>query len=466
MNGVLVINLCYVAAAILFICGLKMLGSPATARRGNQISSIGMLLAVVVTLFSRDIIAYQWIVIGIVVGGVIGVIAARTVAMTGMPEMVAIFNGFGGIASLLVGWAEFHPGRGHPPGTLVAITLAVLIGGITFTGSLIAYSKLAERITSKPILFGGQQIVNAALVLAVVVLGAICCFADGGSSLGSHRYEIFIAIVAVSFVLGVMAVIPIGGADMPVVIALLNSYSGLAACAAGFVILNNVLIVSGALVGASGLILTNIMCKAMNRSLANVLFSGFGSASTSGGGGGGVQGEAKPIVADDAYYIIEAAQSVIFVPGYGMAVAQAQHAVHELAQQMEQNGCDVKFAIHPVAGRMPGHMNVLLAEANVPYDQLVEPDDINPIMETVDVALIIGANDVVNPAAREDETSPIYGMPTIDVDRARTCIVMKRSLSAGFAQIENPLFFKDNTRMLFGDAKQSVTSLVAEFKGE
>jgi NAD(P) transhydrogenase subunit beta len=416
-------------------------------------------------LFSRDIIAYQWIVIGIVVGGVIGVIAARTVAMTGMPEMVAIFNGFGGIASLLVGWAEFHPGRGHPPATLVAITLAVLIGGITFTGSLVAYGKLAERITSKPILFGGQQIVNAAIVLAVVVLGAICCFADGGGSLGSTRYGIFIAIVVVSFVLGVMAVIPIGGADMPVVIALLNSYSGLAACAAGFVILNNVLIVSGALVGASGLILTNIMCKAMNRSLANVLFSGFGSASTSGGGGD-VQGEAKPIVADDAYYIIEAAQSVIFVPGYGMAVAQAQHAVHELAQQMEQNGCDVKFAIHPVAGRMPGHMNVLLAEANVPYDQLVEPDDINPIMETVDVALVIGANDVVNPAAREDETSPIYGMPTIDVDRARTCIVMKRSLSAGFAQIENVLFFKDNTRMLFGDAKQSVTSLVAEFKGE
>jgi NAD(P) transhydrogenase subunit beta len=466
VNQTLLIEISYVAAAVLFIFGLKMLSSPATARRGNMISAIGMLLAIVVTLVSRKIIAYEWIIGGILLGGIIGAVAARKISMTGMPEMVAIFNGFGGIASLLVGWAEFHPSDGHAPAKLIAIVMAVLIGGVTFTGSLVAYGKLSGKITGKPVLFGGQKVVNALILLGAVVCGAICCFAVDGTELGSTRYTMFIVVVVIAFVLGIMAVIPIGGADMPVVISLLNSYSGLAACAAGFVILNNILIVSGALVGASGIILTKIMCKAMNRSLANVLFSGFGSAPAAGAGGADVQGEAKPIIAGDAYFLLEAAQSVIIVPGYGMAVAQAQHAVRELCDQLQENGCDVRFAIHPVAGRMPGHMNVLLAEANVPYDQLFEPDDVNPTMEMVDVAVVIGANDVVNPSARDDKTSPIYGMPTIDVDRARTCIVLKRSLGAGFAQIENPLFFKENTRMLFGDAKQSVSALVGEFKSE
>lgn len=456
MNIEFIVNLVYIASAALFIFGLKMLSSPATARRGNLISAIGMFLAVVVTLLSREIIDFQWIAIGVIIGAIIGAMAARMIAMTQMPEMVAIFNGFGGIASLLVGWGAYHAAPDSEMFTIVTIVLSVLIGGVTFSGSLIAWGKLSEVLGGKATLFPGQKIVNALILIGILATAITFIMAPVSG------YEIFIAIIILSLILGVMAVIPIGGADMPVVISLLNSYSGLAACAAGFVIQNNILIVAGALVGASGIILTNIMCKAMNRSLANVLFSGFGA--TTAGKGSATEGEVKPIVAEDAYLILEAASSVVFVPGYGLAVAQAQHVVRELGELLEQNGCDVNYAVHPVAGRMPGHMNVLLAEANVPYDQLVEMDDINPVINTVDVAVVIGANDVVNPAARTDESSPIYGMPIINVDYARTVFVLKRSMAAGFAGIGNPLFFNENTRMLFGDAKASISAVIAEFK--
>src|SRR6056297_908866 len=445
------IQFAYVVSAALFIFGLKQLGSPATARRGNMISSVGMLLAVVAALIDQGIVEYQWIFIGFAVGGAIGAAAARLVQMTAMPEMVALFNGFGGMASLLVGWAALAPGAGTF--TLVTIVLSILIGGLTFTGSLVAYGKLSEKIGSGAVLFNGQQIVNSIIVLGILASAVMFCLNPGNMTW-------LFAVIALSLVFGVMAVIPIGGADMPVVISLLNSYSGLAACAAGFAVDNNILIVAGSLVGASGIILTQIMCKAMNRSLSNVLFSGFGSGKQETTT---VEGEIKPITVDDAFYVLEAATSVVIVPGYGMAVAQAQHVVKELMELLEENGAEVNFGIHPVAGRMPGHMNVLLAEADVPYDQLLEMDDINPRMETVDVAIVIGANDVVNPAAREVESSPIYGMPVINVDKARTVFVLKRSMASCFAGIENPLFYKENTRMLFGDAKESIGGLIREF---
>ncbi len=447
----ILIQFAYVISAALFIFGLKQLGSPATARRGNMISSTGMLVAIVAALLDQGIVDFQWILVGIVVGGTVGAAAARMVQMTSMPEMVALFNGFGGMASLLVGWAALSPEAGTF--TLVTIILSILIGGLTFTGSLIAYGKLSETIGSGAVLFSGQQVVNSLIVLGILSGSVMFCLDPTNST------WLFV-VIGLSLVFGIMAVIPIGGADMPVVISLLNSYSGLAACAAGFAVDNNILIVAGSLVGASGIILTQIMCKAMNRSLSNVLFSGFGSGKQDTTE---VEGEIKPISVDDAYYVLEAASNVVIVPGYGMAVAQAQHVVKELTELMEQNGAEVNFGIHPVAGRMPGHMNVLLAEADVPYDQLLEMDDINPRMETVDVAIVIGANDVVNPAARENEGSPIYGMPVINVDQARTVFVLKRSMASGFAGIENPLFYKDNTRMLFGDAKESIGGLVREF---
>jgi len=433
-----------------------MLSSPATARRGNFISAIGMFLAVVATLVNKEVVDFHWIILGFVIGAVIGAFSARLVAMTQMPEMVALFNGFGGIASLLVGWGAYHSSPSADSLTITTIFLSILIGGVTFSGSLIAFAKLSEILGGKPTLFVGQKIVNALILIAIIVAGVL--FINSPET----TYDILVAIIALSLVLGILAVIPIGGADMPVVISLLNSYSGLAACAAGFVIQNNILIVSGALVGASGIILTNIMCKAMNRSLSNVLFSGFGAITTTTGGK--QEGEVKPIVAEDAYLILEAANSVVFVPGYGLAVAQAQHVVRELGDLLEANGADVYYAIHPVAGRMPGHMNVLLAEANVPYDKLYEMDVINPIINTIDVAVVIGANDVVNPAARHDEGSPIYGMPIINVDYAKTVFVLKRSMAAGFAGIGNELFFAPNTRMLFGDAKESISAIVGEFK--
>ena len=366
------INATYIVAAALFIFGLKQLSSPATAVRGNLLSAVGMLLAVLVTMVSREILEYQWILAAMLVGGVIGAVAAAKVEMTSMPEMVALFNGSGGIASLFVGWAALYA-TGNTTFTNVTILLSVLIGGMTFSGSIIAWGKLSEVMTSSAIVFGAQRIVNAALLGALVICGIL--FVMDPSTNSPFLY----AVIALSLVLGVMAVIPIGGADMPVVISLLNSYSGLAACAAGFAINNNILIVAGSLVGAAGIILTNIMCKAMNRSLANVLFSGFGAVKTATK----VEGEVKPITADDAFLILEAASSVSFVPGYGMAVAQAQHVVRELGELLEANGAEVTYAIHPVAGRMPGHMNVLLAEANVPYDQLVEMEDINPRISNV-----------------------------------------------------------------------------------
>ena len=456
-----VVNLIYIFSSALFIIGLKMLGSPETAAKGNLISALGMLVAVVVTLLDQSVTSFQWIFVAMFLGASIGAIAALKIEMTSMPEMVAIFNGFGGIASLLVGSSEFLLSSTDGLGILIPIFLTVVIGGLTFTGSIIAYGKLSGRMNGNPILYKGQQWINGLLVLLLLFFGFEMIVNQG--LVFTLNWQVLTAIICLSFLLGILLVIPIGGGDMPVVIALLNSYSGLAACAAGFVIQNNVLIVAGALVGASGLILTNIMCKAMNRSLANVLFSGFG-AIVATGTSKGEQGEVRPIVTGDAYLILEAASSVAIVPGYGMAVAQAQHAVRELGELLERNGTTVQYVIHPVAGRMPGHMNVLLAEANVPYDQLIEPGDINPIIESVDVCIVIGANDVVNPAAREDNESPIYGMPIIDVDKAITTFVLKRSMASGFAGIENPLFFKTNTRMLFGDAKDSITALVSEFK--
>ncbi|MFT4822674.1 MAG: NAD(P) transhydrogenase subunit beta [Halioglobus sp.] len=447
----LFIQFAYVASAGLFIFGLKLLGSPGTARRGNMISAVAMLVAVAVALLDQGIVEYQWILLGFVVGGVIGGTVARMVQMTSMPEMVALFNGSGGMASLLVGWAAISTASGTF--TLVTIVLSILIGGLTFTGSLIAYGKLSEKIGSGAVMFKGQQIVNSLIVMGIVGSAVMFCIEPANT-------QWLYLVIGLSLIFGVMAVIPIGGADMPVVISLLNSYSGLAACAAGFAINNNILIVAGSLVGASGIILTQIMCKAMNRSLSNVLFSGFGSVADDTTK---VEGEIKPITAEDAYYVLEAATNVAIIPGYGMAVAQAQHVVKELMVLLEKNGAEVNFGIHPVAGRMPGHMNVLLAEADVPYEQLLEMDEINPRMENVDVAIVIGANDVVNPAARESETSPIYGMPVINVDSARTVFVLKRSMASGFAGIENPLFYKDNTRMLFGDAKESISTLVREF---
>lgn len=445
-----VTELAYVVSAALFIYGLKLLGSAATARRGNTISSVGMLLAIVAALLDQGIVEYQWIFAGFLVGGAIGAAASRLVQMTAMPEMVALFNGFGGLASLLVGAAAISADAGLF--TLVTIVLSILIGGVTFTGSLIAYGKLSEKISSAAVQFSGQQVVNSVIVVAIFVSGYM--FTQNPET----PLWLFV-MIGLSLAFGIMAVIPIGGADMPVVISLLNSYSGLAACAAGFAINNNILIVAGSLVGASGIILTQIMCKAMNRSLSNVLFSGFATVSNEETV---VEGEIKPISAEDAYYILEAATNVAIIPGYGMAVAQAQHVVKELTELLEKNGAEVSFGIHPVAGRMPGHMNVLLAEADVPYDQLLEMDEINPRMENMDVAIVIGANDVVNPAARDVESSPIYGMPVINVDQARTVFVLKRSMASGFAGIENPLFYKDNTRMLFGDAKESIGSLVRE----
>ena len=457
------INLVYVVAAVLFIVGLKLLGSPASARKGNFLSATGMLIAVVVTLGNQKILSFELIAVGVAVGALVGAVVSRKVAMTSMPEMVALFNGFGGLASLFVGWAALSvalvkaldSGIAVNSFSLVTIFLSIIIGGLTFTGSLLAYGKLSEKISGRPFVYAGQRVVNSLILLAVIACAGLF-FQDS-----ANDNWLYLA-VGLSLVLGLMFVLPIGGADMPVVISLLNSFSGLAAAAAGFAIGNILLIVAGSLVGASGIILTGIMCKAMNRSLTHVLFSGFGAVKVSSGP---VieQGEVKPMSAEDAYYVLEAAASVVVVPGYGMAVAQAQHAVKELQEILEKNGAEVVYAIHPVAGRMPGHMNVLLAEADVPYDLLLEMDQVNPRMDSFDVAIIIGANDVVNPAAREVESSPIYGMPVINADRARTVFVLKRSMATGFAGIDNPLFFKENTRMLFGDAKETLGNLVKSF---
>ncbi|HIK35486.1 MULTISPECIES: NAD(P)(+) transhydrogenase (Re/Si-specific) subunit beta [unclassified Thermosynechococcus] len=456
-------ELSYLGAAALFILGLKKLGSPATARQGNRLAALGMLIAIVVTLLDRQIISYTGILAAIGLGSVIGAIAAYKVAMTAMPQMVGLLNGLGGAASALVGIGEFcrivAVGEPLTPSTLITIILGVLIGGVTLTGSLVAFGKLQGLISGTPIIFPLQQAINLGLLVAFLV-------ASGWVWLDPSQLPIFWGLVAIASILGVLFVLPIGGADMPVVISLLNSLSGLAASAAGFIVGNSMLIIAGALVGASGLILTQIMCKAMNRSLANVLFGGFGSATT-GNAEMTAHATAKSVHTidpEESAMMLGYAKSVVIVPGYGMAVAQAQHSVKELADQLERLGVDVKYAIHPVAGRMPGHMNVLLAEANVPYPQLKDMEDINPEFENVDVALVIGANDVVNPAARTNPGSPIYGMPILDVDRARHTIVIKRSLNPGFAGIDNELFYKDKTLMLFGNAKEVLNQLIAEVK--
>ena len=451
------INVAYIIAAILFIMGIKMLGSASTAVRGNRISSLGMLLAVVVTLL-RSGLDYQFIILGLIVGGIIGLIAAKRVQMTGMPELVALFNGFGGMASLLVGWSEFEKSLEFNWFLYLVVCIAILIGGITFSGSIIAYLKLSGKIGGSAIVFPLQKIINLLIMAGAIFVGLLLVL---NTNIINNNSILVWILIALALLVGVLGVIPIGGGDMPVVIALLNSFSGLGAAAAGFVITNTVLVVAGCLVGASGLILSIIMCKAMNRSLANVLFGGFGSKDNANSSE--VEGEMKSLTVEDSYYVLEAAQNVVFVPGYGMAVAQAQHVVKELSEILEKNGAEVRHAVHPVAGRMPGHMNVLLAEADVPYEQLCEMEEVNSIMPTVDVAIVIGANDVVNPAAIEDENSPIYGMPIINAHQAKSVFVLKRGQGAGYSGIINTLFFRENCRMIYGDAKSTISSIVSQF---
>ena len=451
-------NIVYIVSSVMFILGIKMLGKEATAVKGNYLSALAMFSAVGITCLSLEI-DIKIILAGILLGALIGSLIAIKVKMTAIPEMVALFNGFGGLATFLIAWSQFN----EPSNSMfqhVLIMLTIYIGGITFSGSLIAYGKLSEKLK----LGKGSMITNIFISFfylsmpALIYVIAEPFFSQFIPQVPSY----FLIFLALTLVAGIGFVMPIGGGDMPVVISLLNSLSGIAAAFAGLLLLNNVLIVAGSLVGASGLILTIIMAKAMNRTITNILFVGYASSSQSASSE--EQGEVKPITSDDAYLILENASSVLVVPGYGMAVAQAQHVVREMGELLEENGTEVKYGIHPVAGRMPGHMNVLLAEANVSYDLLAEPDDVNPSMDTIDVAIVIGANDVVNPSATEEEGSPIYGMPIIEVHNAKTVFVLKRSMSSGFAGVQNPLFFRENTRMLFGDAKESIGQIVAEFK--
>jgi NAD(P) transhydrogenase subunit beta len=460
MSGL--IELVYLGAAVCFIIGIKWLASPARARRGNMVSAAGMLVAIAVTLFDRQILTYELIVVGMVAGSALGLWMARAVPMTAMPQMVGILNGFGGGASLLVATAEWHKYvatglAGLTTDVMVAICASLFVGGVTFAGSAVAAAKLQEIVSGKPILFTGQHVLNAVMVAAVITLSTLLVLTPDAPA-------VLVAIIALALVLGVTLVIPIGGADMPVVICLLNSYSDIAAAMTGFVIGNDGLIITGALVGASGIILTNIMCKAMNRSIWNVLFGGFGAAA------GPVSEREKlmasrgvrQITVEDSAALLAYSRRVMIVPGYGLAVAQAQHQVQELAALLEKRGVEVKYAIHPVAGRMPGHMNVLLAEANVPYPLLLDMDAANPEMDRQDVAVVVGANDVVNPAAHNNPQSPIYGMPILDVNKAGQVIVMKRSMNPGFAGIDNELFYDPRTAMLFGDARKTLTALIAE----
>ena len=473
MDTTSVVKLGYMLSAALFIMGLKNMSHPRTAVRGNLLGAAGMLLAIVLTLFwDREITRYEYLVAGGVVGGVIGAILAIRIQMTAIPQLVALFNGFGGAASVLVAGAELlkqvelfqQNGVSPPEDVLIAMAATAIIGAITFWGSLIAFGKLQElRWFRRPFGFPGQQAMNVVLAVACIAVTAWMAVSGSGSSdFGTNAFQIFVLLTVLASILGLLLVSPIGGADMPVVIALLNSYSGLAAAATGFVIDNNVLIIAGSLVGASGIILTRIMCKAMNRSLTNVLFGVMEARSAVDADE--LYATVRSTSPDDVAMMVENATRVVFVPGYGMAVAQAQHAVRDLADQLQANGTTVEYAIHPVAGRMPGHMNVLLAEADVPYEQLIEMDRINPTMGQVDVAIVIGANDVVNPVARTDPDSPIAGMPIIDVDKARTVIVIKRSLSPGFAGIPNPLFAAENALMLYGDGKKVVLDIVAAIK--
>jgi NAD(P) transhydrogenase subunit beta len=457
------IDLGYLIATVLFIIGLKQLSSPATARRGNQLAAIGMAVAIVATLFTRGMENHLLILVGIVIGAAASIYPARTVKMTAMPQMVAIFNGMGGATAALVSVAEFTHKEDIPGGETVSIVLGTIIGAISFTGSIIAFAKLQELMSGRPIVFPSQKMLNAVLAIGIVVLAAvvIALGADTGGRL------LLVLLFLAALVLGASLVLPIGGADMPVVIAILNSLTGLAAALTGFVLSNQALVIAGALVGASGSLLTLLMARAMNRSVANVLFGAFGATAVGAGAGVAGAGDAQPvreISAEDAAVPLAYAQRVIIVPGYGLAVAQAQHTVRELADVLGERGVDVRYAIHPVAGRMPGHMNVLLAEANVPYDDLYEMEQINDDFAKTDVALVIGANDVTNPAARSDPSSPIYGMPILNVDQAENIIVLKRSMKSGFAGIENELFHDPKTMMLFGDAKDSLTKLITSVK--
>jgi proton-translocating NAD(P)+ transhydrogenase subunit beta len=457
------IDACYIVASVLFILGIRGLSHPRTARRGNELAAIGMAIAVAATLLNPEIDNYGLIIVGIALGSIIGAVSARAVKMTAMPQMVALFNGVGGGAVALVALAEFHtkiPAPGNiAADTLIPIVIGCVIGAISFAGSLIAFAKLQEIMTGRPIVFPGSKFVNAALFLGILFLAIDVCA-------GAESEGLFVAMLCAALVFGVLLIIPVGGADMPVVISMLNAFTGLSAAAAGFALDNASLIIAGSLVGSSGTLLTILMGRAMNRSLANVLFSGFGAAPAAGAPGAEVDGDrsVRDASANDVATMLAYADKVIIVPGYGLAVAQAQHAVQELAEELEQRGVDVSYAIHPVAGRMPGHMNVLLAEANVPYDQLKEMDEINPEFPQTDVALVIGANDVTNPAAREDQSSPIYGMPILEVDKARNVVVLKRSMNPGFAGIDNHLYYEPQTVMLFGDAKASVNALVGEVK--
>lgn len=448
------IQLIYLIAAYFFIRGIKMLGSPATARKGNQNAAIGMLIGVLVTLLDQEIVTLELIIVGVIIGSVIGALLAKKVAMTAMPELVAVLNGFGGGSSALVAWGEYARATDPTlltPDSLFTAGLSVFIGAITFTGSFVAFGKLKGFISGNSITFPGLNVINISSMIAVLVLVVLF-------TLDPTNTTYFWIILGLSLVIGITSVIPIGGADMPVVISLLNSYSGVAAALAGFVLGNNLLIVSGALVGAAGLILTQIMCKAMNRSLVNVIFGAFAASSAKSASSGGDK-TVRETSADDLAIQIAYASKVVIVPGYGLAVAQAQHIIKEIAAKLENRGVQVKYGIHPVAGRMPGHMNVLLAEADVPYDQLLDMDQINPEFKSTDVVLIIGANDVVNPMAKTEPGSPIYGMPILNVDEAKRTVVFKRSMSPGYAGIDNPLFYAENNQMFFGDAKKSLQSL-------
>lgn len=457
-----IIAVAYIVSAVLFIFGLKRLSSPATARSGNQLAAFGMVLALAATLLDRQILSFWTIAIGMILGAAVGTYFARTVQMTAMPQMVALFNGMGGATAALVSVAEYirlaRTGELIGAGETTSIVLGTIIGAVSFTGSLIAFGKLQEILPGKPVQFPLQKVFNGLLLLAIVALGVAIVTGNPNTM---WLWELF----GLALALGVMFVLPIGGGDMPVVISILNSLTGLAAALTGLVLHNQMLVVAGVLVGASGTLLTLLMSTAMNRSVANVLFGAFGATpAAESGGTAALQKSIRQTTAEDTAIALAYARSVVIVPGYGLAVAEAQHTVRELATDLEKRGVDVKYAIHPVAGRMPGHMNVLLAEANVPYDQLLEMDQVNGDFAQTDVVLVVGANDVVNPAARDDPSSPIYGMPILDVDKARNIIVLKRSMGHGFAGIENALFHDDKTRMLFGDARKSLTQVAEALK--
>ncbi len=472
MNQDIIIIL-YLISSILFIFGIKQLSKVKTARQGNVVSAVGMLLAIIVTLLDKSIVSYDLIIIGIILGSLIGAIFAFKVEMTAMPQMVALFNGFGGGASLLVASADYFKEAPNEVFIAVTIFLSILVVGVTFTGSIVAFGKLQGIITEKAVVYPFQHLINLILLVISLILGIFLAMDQTivMELMSVILLDFFvgenliIALSILSLVIGVLIVIPIGGADMPVVISLLNSYSGIAAAMTGFVLNNSVLVVTGSLVGASGIILTNIMCKSMNRSLMNVMLGGFGSTT---GGGPAIEGKKDIVIkeagSEEVAMMLDSSSSVIIVPGYGMAVAQAQHVVKELQDELEKRGINVRYAIHPVAGRMPGHMNVLLAEANVEYDKLYEMEKINDDFANCDVALIIGANDVTNPAARTNPNSPIYGMPILNVDKAKTIIVIKRSMRAGYAGIDNELYGYPNCMMYFGDAKEAISKLIQELK--